>query len=299
MSAEGTRPELPFRVEPGGDPNVVIVTVDVPDGAVTKDWEQWFLLRSDAHHDNPDCNRELEMRHLAEARERNAGILDNGDLFCAMQGKYDKRSDKSKVRPEHQVSNYLDALISTAADDYEPFAHHLISLGEGNHEVSIRTRHETDLTQRLVSVLNDRTGSKIIAGGYTTWVLFRFRRGEQRTSKVLWMIHGYAGGGPVTKDMIQFNRQLGYIEATDMFLSGHTHDSWATDVTRKYLDRHTATVKNREVTAIKCPTYKDEYKSGKGGWHIGTGKPPKPLGAYWLRFYWKRRTLQYEVTRAK
>jgi len=44
-------------------------------------------------------------------------------------------------------------------------------------------------------------------------------------------------------------------------------------------------VEQRLVTVVKCPTYKDEYKTGEGGWHIATGKPPKPLGAYWLRFY--------------
>jgi hypothetical protein len=30
-------------------------------------------------------------------------------------------------------------------------------------------------------------------------------------------------------------------------------------------------------------TYKDEYGSGLGGWHIERGAPPKPLGGYWMR----------------
>jgi hypothetical protein len=36
----------------------------------------------------------MEKRHLELARKRNAVIIDGGDLFCAMQGKYDPRSDK-------------------------------------------------------------------------------------------------------------------------------------------------------------------------------------------------------------
>ena len=76
--------------------NVVVVTF--PD--VNKDWEQWVLLRSDAHHDNVDCNRAMERAHLEKAVERNAPIIDAGDVFCAMQGKFDPRSSKEDCRPE-------------------------------------------------------------------------------------------------------------------------------------------------------------------------------------------------------
>ena len=51
---------------------------------VSKGWEQWVLLRSDAHHDNIHCNRDLETAHLKKAKERGALIIDAGDLFCAM-----------------------------------------------------------------------------------------------------------------------------------------------------------------------------------------------------------------------
>ena len=39
-----------------------------------------------------------------------------GDVLCLMQGRYDPRGSKASVRPEHQVDNYLDAVISTAAE---------------------------------------------------------------------------------------------------------------------------------------------------------------------------------------
>lgn len=295
MSVDG----LPFRFERGGDPNVVAVTCDVPNDPVHGQWKQWFLLSTDRHQDNPDCDRDLEEKHLNEAVERRAGILDNGDLFCAMQGKYDRRADKSKLRPEHQEGRYLDALVRTAADRYEPYASHWILLAQGNHEKAIYKNHETCLIERLAQTLNDRTGSAIIAGGYTNWVVFRFRRGEQRVSKVLWMMHGYAGGGQVTQDMIQFQRQMAYLDNVDITFTGHTHDDWCTQVARKTLDRHSLVVKEREILGIKGPSYKDEYKSGQGGWHIETGKRPKPKGAYWLRFYWANGTVQVEAIRAR
>jgi hypothetical protein len=247
------------------------------------DWEQWILLRSDAHWDNPKCNRKLELKHLRQAVERRAGIIDAGDLFCAMQGKYDNRSDKSSVRPEHQNGRYLDSLVETAAEYYAPFAHNFIVLGKGNHETAIIKRHETDLTVRLAERLNALTGSNILVGGYTGWIRFAISYHGRRHAKLLWYTHGYAGGGPVTKDTIQFNRQVGYIENADFMMSGHTHDSWQMD-NPKYRVSTSGKLRRRVVVGIKCPTYKDEYGAGEGGFAVEKGHPPKPLGAWWLKF---------------
>lgn len=30
------------------------------------------------------------------------------------------------------------------------------------------------------------------------------------------------------------------------------------------------------------------YGDGSGGWEVERGGVPKPVGAYWLRLYWKR-----------
>ena len=273
--------DLPFRVQAGVSPNVVICDC----GNTSPDWEQWFLLRSDAHSDNPDSNIELQLRHLKEAKKRNAGVLDFGDVMCLMQGAWDPRKSKSKVRPEHNVDDYLDAVVGWTADLYEPFAHHWVMQGMGNHEASILKRHETNVIERLASRLRDRTGAAFPVTGYTGWVLFRFRIGKTQSQAIrLWHTHGYGGGGPVTKDMIQRSRQLAYVDNADIMCSGHTHDQWVTKDMRIRLNGY-GTVEQRSVVTVKIPTYKDEYKSGVGGWHIATGKPPKPLGAYWLRFY--------------
>ena len=54
----------------------------------TKDKDAfWVLLSFDRHHDNPKSDNVMELRHLRQAKERNAVIIDGGDLFCAMQGK--------------------------------------------------------------------------------------------------------------------------------------------------------------------------------------------------------------------
>jgi predicted phosphodiesterase len=267
---------LPFTVE-HANRNVAVVRLNVSG----ERWEQSFLLRGDVHWDNPQCNRELELKHLREAKERGAGIIDVGDLFCLMQGKYDPRKSMDGVRPEHQKKDYLGSVIRTATDYYAPYAHNFIVIGRGNHEQSIQERNGFDMTTAIVSSLNTRTGSNIQAGGYGGWVRFMLLRGTRRNSLRLHYMHGYGGGGPVTQDLIQDQRRRTYVEGADVMVSGHTHDAWAVDTNKIRLNESNV-VESRTVWSVKVPTYKDEFRDGYGGWHVETGKPPKPTGAWWL-----------------
>lgn len=86
-----------------------------------KKWEPVkALLMSDLHWDNPHCDRALLKKDLEAAKKGGHDIFINGDFFCAMQGKYDGRRSKSEIRPEHNSSHYLDLLVSTAIDWFEP-----------------------------------------------------------------------------------------------------------------------------------------------------------------------------------
>ncbi|MEM1208427.1 MAG: hypothetical protein AAGI54_04090 [Planctomycetota bacterium] len=268
----------PWTVEQTS-PAVATIRVDIES---IVDWSFWVLLSSDQHWDNPHCNREMWERHLNQAKERNAPVLAFGDLFCMMQGKYDKRSSKDCVRPEHNTATYLDTVIEDCVERHRPWVDQFAVVGDGNHETSIKGRHETDPIDRFTSGMR-RNGSSVVRGGYTGWVRFMFNRGSHRMSRRLWYIHGYGGGGPVTKDMIQRNRQLACIDGADIMVSGHTHDAWANeDIAMRLNDA--GAVERRSIWYVKCPSYKDEYGVGEGGWHVETGKPPKPLGAWWLKF---------------
>jgi hypothetical protein len=44
--------------------------------------EFWYLLTADRHWDNPDSDWDLQIKHLKEARERDAMVIDVGDFFC-------------------------------------------------------------------------------------------------------------------------------------------------------------------------------------------------------------------------
>jgi hypothetical protein len=260
-------------------------------------WEQRFLISADRHHDNPDCKRGMEKRHLDEAKRIGAGIIDIGDLFCAMQGKADPRADKAHIDPKFCDGNYFDAIVNDAEDFYGEYANNIIQLSPGNHETAVRKHHETDLTKRLVRRLNSKSNHEIFVGQYTGWIMFRIKHNiTAKCSKSMWYTHGYGGGGPVTEDMIQSNRQQVFIEA-DIMASGHVHRSWNKDFVKIGLG-HDGIERRREGIYIKVPTYKDSY--GKDGYESENGHGPRPLGACWLVFSYKqRKKIDIDVMRAR
>lgn len=264
--------------------------------------EFWFLLSADHHIDNPDCRRDLVEKHLKQAQERDALVFMFGDLFCAMQGKFDKRSDKTKIRPEHATGNYLDSLVSTTADFLRPYRTNIGLISLGNHETAILQRHETNLTERLVERLNIGNLDTVYSGGYGGYVRFMFESASKggRSSKVLKYFHGYGGGGPVTKGVIQSQRQALIYPDADIMVSGHVHERYTMEYVQERI-KDSGKVELRSQLHVRTPTYKDEYKDGFGGWHIETGKPPKPLGAWWLKMEVDTHTgnVYYDVLKAE
>jgi hypothetical protein len=260
-----------------------VTVVHVP--MVARDgWQQQILLSSDRHWDNPASDRAMQKRHLDEMVKRDAYCVDNGDMLCVMQGKFDKRSSKKDILPEHAKGAYLDAVVDTCADWFAPWADRLIMLGTGNHEQAVNERSETNLIDRICERINSRHGGKVLSGGFGGFVKFHFH-GETGFDQSLTMHHdhGYGGGGPVTKDTIQHQRRQNYLPDADIITSGHTHDAWSMFSARKRLTQGNK-IKLDEVLHVKTPTYKDDYKDGHGGWHATRGMPPKSLGAYWLVF---------------
>jgi hypothetical protein len=267
---------------------------------IAQGWEQWVLLSADRHHDNVYCNRDLERKHLEQAKQRQAGILDFGDLFCAMQGKYDPRSNMDDIRPEDVGQDYLDRIVTHAAEDYGSYARHWWMLGRGNHETNIRKRHGMDLTSNLVHRLNADYGAACSVGGFGGWVRFLFTiHGTKRQSYALKYHHGAGGGGPVTRGVIQTNRQAVYLPDADIVVNGHTHDSWYVPIARERLSNR-GVIYQDLIRFIRVPGYKNEYNDGSKGYHIEKWGPPKPQGAAWLRFYCEAHEsrIEVEVTQA-
>ena len=269
----------PYRIDQR-KANVIRVYFD----EICAGWTQWILLRSDAHHDNVNCDRKLERVHLELAKERSALIFDFGDTFCAMQGKYDPRKSMEELRPEDKVVNYLDAIVNHAADDYKPYAPLWTMLGMGNHEGSILDRHNTNLISRLADKMHSN-GSQVVEGGIGGWVQFFFKWNKTKsTHRNLKYHHGWqATDSPVTKGVIQTSRQGVYLPDADIVVNGHNHNAYLIPQERERINLD-GTTKLDTVWFIRTPGYKDEYGDGTSGWANTKQKEPKPRGCVWLQF---------------
>jgi hypothetical protein len=249
---------------------------------IEKNWEETkVLLISDLHWDNPKCDRALLKKHLDEALKGNHDVLINGDLFCLMQGAYDPRKSKSDIREEHNVANYFDAIINTAVDWFAPYAHLIKFIGYGNHETAILKRQETDIIERFVTLLNYKCQSNVQVGGYGGWVRIHFADGSNNKSFNIKYMHGFGGGGAVTRGTIQHNRMSVNVEGADAIWMGHVHEDYEMTYTVEFLSNQD-TVLQRDILMIRTSAYKEEYGDGSKGWHIERGASPKPIGGRWL-----------------
>lgn len=271
-------------------PNVCAVYFD----HVSAEWEQWILLTSDRHHDSKWCDRDLEKAHLDRMVERGGYCVDVGDLFDMMQGRFDPRRTYKELRPEYATATYLDDIVKDSAQFYGPYAKRILMMGRGNHDQTIVKHNSTDPLANLVHRLNSDYGGHIQPGGYGGWVRFQFKVNKTLCTSVrLKYFHGAGGGGPVTRGVIQSNRQAVFLPDADIVVNGHTHDSWHVPIARERLSDENVIYQDLQHH-IRTSTYKDDYRSGADGWHVETGKPPKPIGAVWLHFMYERKGVKFE-----
>jgi hypothetical protein len=253
-----------------------------------KDEKHFDIFSSPDHHwDNPKCHRELLKEHMDEALGVGAAIVLPGDTFCMMQGKYDPRRNKSDIRPEHNKANYIDTVISDAADWYKPYRESIVCIGTGNHESAILKSLETNILERFGGEL----GGGVPVMGYHGWIIFRVHvegiEGARANFKY-YFNHGTGGGGAVTRGQIEFSRLMMCVEGADAISTGHVHERNLSEVMVHYFDENSAayTPKIRSILLVRSSTYKQEYV--EHGFHIEKGRPPKPLGGTFIRLHLSR-----------
>lgn len=241
--------------------------------------EQTLFLASDLHIDAVTCAREVLLADLQTAVDRNAMIFLFGDVFDAMQGRFDPRRSLDELRPEYRRSDYFDFVVKDAARILSPFAKNIVLIADGNHETATLKNNGISLTDRLVWTLNMEHGSSILHGGYGGWVRFLFSSGDlgKRKSVRMKYFHGSGGDAPVTRGVIQTNRQAAYLDGADIVVNGHNHQSYHVPIVKESLNNNGRVVFSTQHH-IRTPGYKNEYNDGSGGWAIERGMPPKPLG---------------------
>jgi hypothetical protein len=240
-----------------------------------ENWNQWVLLMTDEHYDSALCDRSLLRRHHEEAKAKNAPIFKFGDIFDCMGGKYDPRTHKGDIRPEHNVKDYFDAIVRDAANFYGKYDVAFIS--PGNHEENVLNRHETDLIGNLARAIGAERGD------YSGYIRFSFvaKSGGRKRHADMYYDHGMGGNSPVTKGVISTNRR-GVNYDADIFISGHNHNRWTVEVIREYVNKVGA-IKSKQQLHINSGTYQDKPSAGRDRFASGFGQPNK--GGVWLNFH--------------
>jgi hypothetical protein len=256
-----------------------------------------IAMLSDLHWDNPKCDRDLLKKHLDYCKEENIPVMVNGDFFCLMQGRGDNRRNKSDIRPEHNNSKYLDSVVTTAVEWFEPYADILTVIGYGNHETGIIKWQETDILQRFVDLLNLKCNSNVHTGGYGGWLIVKTMDNTKMFSTKIKYFHGSGGGGVVTKGALNLTRALELYEGCDVYTMGHIHENSARNDVRDTLNHNAFKgyhVKHKPIHLMITGTYKEEYQEGAKGWHVERGAPIKPTGGRFLTIKTERDRSNYQ-----
>lgn len=242
---------------------------------------QKFFICSDIHFDNPKCDRKLLFKHWDKAVAEGAYIIITGDLFCLMQGKYDRRASKSAILPEHTKDNYIDLVISDTAEKFAPYAKNILFISRGNHETAVSYRLETDIMERFIERMNLLYGTSIKTGNYTGYYRLRYNFGSTRFAMNVAYCHGL-WGGIITKGVLSVSRFASMFPQADVVFSGHTHDGFIVPEPRYFLNLNASDkVQIKNQWHVKTGTYKREFKSGKG-WAVEKIGKPKYIGACWM-----------------
>lgn len=240
--------------------------------------DRYLLFISDVHLDSVHCDRAKLKEHLDLAMERNALVFIFGDLLDLMQGKYDPRSNKADLNPKYNSAKYIDEVIKDVVEFLTPYKSILAFYSPGNHETSVEKRIEYGIVDKICSQL------EMSQGNYSGYIYCRFFSNFEEGAKYPLIIgyhHGYGGGGPVTRDVIQTNRKAVYLPDCNVIISGHTHDRWIVPITRNRIGRYGEKIDQQ--WHIKTGTYQNA-PINFNGYAVEKGLSPKAGAGIWMKY---------------
>lgn len=246
--------------------------------------EHYLFMTSDLHIDSVHCNRDVMFADFEAAKQKGAMIMLFGDIFDAMQGRFDPRRDMDELRPEYRRADYFDYVVQDVARLLKPYAENILLIAKGNHETSVTKNAGISLIDRLIWTMNIENKTKILQGGYGGWIRILLEKGGNggRCSVKIKYHHGFGGDAPVTRGVIHTNRQNVYIKDADIIVNGHNHNAYYVPIVSETLSA-SGEVVFQTTHHIRTPGYKQEYGTGDKGWAVEKGMVPKPIGGIGVR----------------
>lgn len=248
---------------------------------------QKLLMVTDAHYDSHYCDRKLLKKHLQEAKDEDAVIFFNGDLFDVMGCYKDPRSKSADVRPEYirNDNSYLDLVITDVYEFLKPYAENIALMAYGNHETAILKHRDTDPLKRLVFLLNRHTKKDILLSGYKGVMKIKMGKNEGGTSDCFYIVHhhGYGGNAKRSKGVLKADLEQALYPFADIIFSGHTHQKW-------YVPLNAYRITQKEEIVLKKQyhlnggSYKDTSDKSMG-FEVEKGFNPTVSGGWWIDFH--------------
>jgi predicted phosphodiesterase len=262
----------------------VVVSVYMPD-SITANFEQKILAISDIHKDSIYCDEKMLKRDLDRAAEIGAWVFCNGDWFDGQQGRKDPRGRREELKPIFATkSNYSDLIVEESYEFLKPYRSILLCVARGNHEYSYLRHNDTDLIARLLGALNSGQDHKVQEGGYGGWLRFMYHHSKTTPRGRITYKYNHGGGGnaPVTRGMIQTNRQAAATTDADITHNGHNHQEYITNIPKESINNK-GQLEIRNQIYIRTPGYKSVFQKDQEGssWEYQMGSPT-PLGGVWV-----------------
>jgi hypothetical protein len=230
-----------------------------------------LFFTSDVHFDSVYCDRKAFFQDLEESVKQQAKVCIFGDFFDAMNGRFDPRRDMGQLRPEYKRSDYYDCIVQDAYDKLKKYKDNILIITPGNHEKAVLKNANTYLSDRLTKMLG------CLHGNYGGWLRIYLNIKGGRGSVNIKYFHGSGGEAPVTRGVIQTNRQAVYLPDADIVVNGHSHNAYWIPIQRERLSSkgiHYFDIQHH----VRTPGYMASYGDGSDGWEVERGGVPKPLG---------------------
>ncbi len=237
----------------------------------------------DIHAGSIECAENDIRRMVQRIKDDKFGYwIGMGDAVDAIT-KNDKRFDIEGLAPWVKKDNIVTSQKKWIKDLLSPIADKCLAFLEGNHEATIHTFHDEDITRNLCDDL------KVPYGGYSCFIDVKFRR-DSKDSIVKrggqdYIIHAFHGAGAAQTEgarIMRLMRLVNDIQA-DIYLMGHLHCVATYTPDRLLLSN--GRIKSRQLIAVMTGSWLKTYAQPKNGQQLNAsyaerkGYKPSRIGA--------------------
>lgn len=240
--------------------------------------DKFYLLNlADLHSGHADFSERNLRRDLNQYIDDRTIIWGNGDWFDAVTIK-DKRYSKQSD------GTHTPAIINDAVDYlyaiFKPYAHQILGLGLGNHELTYIDNSNTDPIRLLADKLSDDT-HKVILFGYSAFLRFRFTHeaGGHGKTLTIYQHHGAGSGGTTDgHSTTKYGKKKGSYDA-DLYYFGHDHKRDFTELSPVIrMSNDLKLVESRRYMVFPGSYLKTLNDEVYPNYAEAKGLPPSPIG---------------------